>query len=514
VNEDRQRPNEVKVGVVLSYAVIGLQFAVAMIYTPVMLRLLGQSEYGLYILVASIIGYLGLVSFGLSGAYLRFYAGFRLRQDWDRIARLNGTFLLLFSVIGIAVVFAGTVITLNVEALLGDEFSEEELDTARILFAILVVNLGLTMPLSVFSAYVTAHEKFIFQKSLQIVATAVSPFIVLPLLVLGYGSVGMVLGLTAVNIAVAAGVAIYCRARLKIRFAFRGLEMPLVRDIFGFSSYLFANALVDQINWNVDKFIIGRIQGSVSVAIYGVAAILNMNYIMLSTGISGVLIPRVNRLVASAGSDEEISRLFTRVGRIQYVALGAFLSGFLFFGRSFIEIWAGVNYRNAYWIGVLLMVPVTVPLIQNLGIEIQKAKDLHRFRSWVYLAVAVGNIGLSIPLTQRFGGIGAAAATAIALLVGNVFGMNWYYYTRVGLDIPDFWRQILRVSVGMSPAVILGLVITTTVDLSSIPRLLCFGVVYLAVYMSGVWQWGLNEYERHLFGSVFRRFGARGRRAS
>lgn len=509
VSEGSPRANEVKAGAVLSYAVIAVQFVVAMSYTPVMLRLLGQAEYGLYILVVSIVGYLSLISFGLAGAYMRFYARFRVLEDWDGVGRLNGMFLLVFSAISVIVVIAGSVLTLNVGALLGDQFSNDELDTATVLFAVLVMNSAITLPASVFNSYIIAHERFIFQKTLQIMASLVSPAITIPALLLGYGSVGMAICLTAANVVFTVWTVVYCRSTLRMRFAFRGLDFSLLREIFVFSGFLFVNLVVDQINWNVDKFIIGRIQGPAPVAVYGVAAMINANYMFFSTAISSVLVSRVNRMVASAQSDRQLSDLFTRVGRVQFLVLGLVVTGFVFFGRPFIELWAGPDYGDAYAIAILLMVPVTIPLIQNLGIEIQKAKNLHQFRSWVYFGVAVGNIMISVPLTRQFGGTGAAAATAVALVIGNVLVMNWHYQARVGLDIKDFWRQILRVSIGMLPALIAGAAISRTSYGNSISALIVLGAVYAAIYVVGVWWLGMNNYERCLFGSPIRRAATR-----
>lgn len=318
---------------------------------------------------------------------------------------------------------------------------------------------------------------------------------------------------TAVNIAFTAWTLLFARTTLGMRFSFRGLEFSLFREVSVFSSYLFINMVVDQINWNVDKFIIGRFHGAVPVAIYGVAALLNTHYLAFSTAVSSVFIPRVNRMVASAQSNKDVSDLFTRVGRIQFLVLGVVVTGFTFFGRPFIQLWAGPDYSEAYAIALLLLIPVTIPLIQNLGIEIQKAKNLHRFRSWVYLGVAVGNILLSIPLTQRFGGIGAAAATAVALVIGNGILINWHYSARVGLDIRSFWLQIIRISVGMLPAVAAGTVIVQTVDLSTIPTLMFFGSIYVLVYIAGVWWLGMNEGERNIIGSPLRRLLRRRRHA-
>ena len=89
---------------------------------------------------------------------------------------------------------------------------------------------------------------------------------------------------------------------------------------------------------------------------------------------------------------KELTSLFTRVGRIQFILLSLICSGFIFFGRPFISMWAGKNYVEAYHIALLLMMPVTIPLTQNLGIEIQKAKNMHQFRSWLYFFMAISNL--------------------------------------------------------------------------------------------------------------------------
>lgn len=503
--------NELQVGAFLSYTQIGVQFVVAILYTPVMLRILGQAEFGLYSLVASLVSYLNLLSFGFGGAYMRFYARFRVVEDWAGVRRLNGMFLLVFMAMGCLATAGGALLTFNVESVLGREFSAGELHTARILFAILTVNLAITFPASVINSYITAHERFIFQKSLLIVNTIVSPLVILPALLLGYGSVGMAIGATLVNIAYTAYSATFAWSRLDMRFAFKGLKLGLLREVAVFSSFLFVNMVVDQVNWNVDKFIIGVYHGASPVAVYSVASLFSGLYITFGTAISSVFVPRVNRLVAAGSADSDLSDLFTRVGRWQFLVMGLVLSGFVFFGRPFIVLWGGPDYADSFLVALVLVVPVTALLIQNLGVEIQRAKNLHQFRSWVSLGVAIGNVLLSIPLTQRYEVLGAAAGTAISLVIGNVIVMNWHYQARVGLDIRVFWGQMFLLSRGMVPALAAGFIISNWVDVSQIELLLLFGCLYVAIYAVGVWWLGMNDYERLLIKStVFRLVARRG----
>lgn len=488
---------------------MGLGYLVSIIYTPIMIRLLGQSEYGLYNLVASVVAYLGVLNFGFGSAYMRYYSKYKTKDDKESIAKLNGMFLIIFSIIGLIAVIAGIILVLNTELLLGAELTDIELSRAKILMIILVINLAVSFPNSVFTSHIIANEKFIFQKIVQMIKIVMNPFVVLPVLLSGYGSVGMVIVTTVLNVSIEIMNAIFCISRLKMRFSFKKFDLKLMREMTVFSSFIFINLIIDQINWNVDKFILGRFYGTVSVAVYGLASQLNTYYLSISTAISGVFIPRVHRLIASTEYNENLTELFTRIGRVQFIILSLISTEMIFLGRPFINMWAGNNYDDSYPIVLLLIIPVTVPLIQNIGIEIQRAKNMHQFRSWVYFFIALANIGITIPLAKVYSGVGAAIGTALAIIVGNGFLMNWYYHARVGLDIKFFWKQIL----GFIPALIaplaFGILINIVFNqyLYDIKYFLLCGVIYIVIFGISMWCVGMNQYEKNLIGRpIFRMF--------
>lgn len=488
-----------KIGAVLSYLVIGAQFVVAMVYTPIMLRILGQAQYGLYNLVVSIVGYLSLLSLGFSGAYMRFYSRFRVAGDRAGIGQLNAMFLLVFSVMGSLAALGGLLLSYNAGVVLGPEFTPDELHTSRVLFAILSVNLAVTLPASVFTSYIIAHERFVFEKSVQLARVLATPLATLPLLFLGFQSIGLAAGTTAVNIFFIGWTVLYSLRKLEMRFVFTGLQLSLLKSVAIFSSYLFLNMVTEQISYNLGKFFVGRFHGAAPVAVYGIALMLQMQYVQFSSAISSVFVPRVNSIVARGAGDLELNALFTKVGRIQFIVLGLVLSGFVFFGKPFIVLWAGSSYEGAYLMALFLIVPVTIPLIQNLGNEIQKAKNMHKFRTFVYLGSAVGIVLLGVPLTKSFAGYGAAAATGTSFFLGQGLMMNWYYNARIRLNIKQFWKQILGLSVGAVPAFALGWVMSMRADLLQVGVFSACVLTYVAVYAIGMWWFGMNNFERELF---------------
>ena len=489
--------NQIKAGAVLSYISMGLGSIISLIYTPIMLRLLGQSEYGLYNLASSVVGYLGLFDFGFGSAYIRYYSRYRVAHDHANIAKLNGMFFIVYSFIGIIAFLAGLVIVLNIEFVLGNKITGGELTTAKILIAIMVFNLLISFPTSIFNLHITANERFIFQRILGIARYVINPFLMLPVLLMGYGTVGMVVVTTVITFLVATCNILFCMKKLKMKITFRYLDFSVLKEITVFSSYILLNMIINKINWNVDKFILGRMRGTVVVAIYSIAAQLNTYYLSVSTAVSTVFIPRINRMVATYDSNKQLTDLFTRVGRIQFIILSLVCSALIFFGRPFIALWAGSEYSDAYPIALLLIVPVTIPLIQNLGIEIQKAKNMHQFRSWTYLFIAVVNVLVSIPLAKRYGGMGAALGTALSLVVGNVLIMNWYYHKRIGLNLKFFWKQILIFIPALILPAITGIV-CTLFDLYDIMTFVLCGFIYIIVFCISMWFLGLNAYEKEL----------------
>lgn len=492
------KTNQLKAGVILSYLSLFIGNAISIVYTPIMLRLLGQSEYGLYSLTNTVVGYLGLLSFGFSSAYICYYSRYKVKNDSLGISKLNGMFMTIFIIIGIVSLFVGGILIAGTPYLFSQGLSSAEMAKAKILMIILVINIAISFPLSVFDSYIIANEAYIFQKVMLLIKSIINPFIMLPILLLGFKSIGMVIGGTVINIFAGTINLIYCFKKLNMKFSFFSFDFSLFKEIAVFSSYIFINIVVDQINWNVDKFLLGMFQSTVAVAIYGLAAQLNTYYISFSTSISAVFVPRINQLVAQYNDDNQLTDLFTRVGRIQFMILSLVATGLIFLGKDFIAMWAGDNYQSSYIIALILILPVTIPSIQNIGIEIQRAKNLHKFRSILYLAIAICNLLISIPLCQKYGGIGCAIGTAIAMVIGNGFIMNIYYHKCIHLDIKYFWGQIIKLFPALILPVILGIILMRNVPMRHVFSFIICGLIYTAVFCISLWLLGMNSYEKAL----------------
>ena len=493
---------QIKIGAVLSYLQMGLGVVVNLAYIPLMIRILGQAEYGLYSVVYSTISMLSILNLGFSSSFIRYYSRYKKDDDSIGIAKVNGLFLLIFSVIGLVAFLCGMFLTNHLQLVFKDGLTPAEYEKARILMIFLTVNLTISFPMTVFTNIITAHERFIFLKSLAIVKTVCSPLLTIPLLLSGYGLVSVVAVTLTVSVAVDCVYLYYCFRRLSERFVFRGFEKGILKDILVFTSFLAINILVNQINLNIDPILLGRFKGTEVVAVYAIAQTLYTYFQLFSTSVSNLFTPRVYQLVNRYQGEEQrqqLTDLFVKVGRIQFLILSYICTGIVFFGKSFItNYWAGEGYSDSYYVLLLLAIPSMIPLTQNVGIEIQRAENRHKFRSIAYLIMAVFNLLVSIVLCQKYGAIGCAVGTCASFLLANGLIINIYYHRKCNINILTYWKNFFRMSAGLVIPVIIGSVILFRFHTDTLGLFVLFVAAYTVVYWVSMWIFSMNESEKHL----------------
>lgn len=497
-NKSKQR----KGGVILGYANFLVKMATQLVYVPIMLSILGQNEYGVYQLVASVISYLSLLNFGFGGAYLRFYA--QCNGDSDKEKNLNGTFLTVFTIFAVFVLFIGIFISVNAQVILGSKLTVAELELSKVLLIILTINMALTFPISVFSSIISSQEAFIFQKLIELLKNAANPFLTIIILLLGKGAVGLVCVTTCLTIVAGVVNIWYAIVKVGAKFSFGKLDFNLIRNISAFSFFIFLNSIIDQINWNVDKFLLGRIIGSAAIAVYSVGAQINSIYTQASDMTASIMATRVNLIVANNHDPlGKLNVLFIKVGRIQAYIVLAIVSGFIVLGKDFISLWAGKDYQEAYYITLFLIVSAAIPLIQSLGVDIQRALNKHQVRAIIYTVLSIGNVVISVPLIYKFGATGAAFGTAISLLIGNGLVMNIVYKKYIGLNIIYFWREIFPIVMALLIPIVGGFVINCILIEVSWYKLMLKGIIFIIMYFMSQYLFAMNNEERTVLTNIF-----------
>lgn len=321
--------NQIKAGAILNYVIIGLNTLVGLLYTPFMLRCLGQNEYGLYSLVASVIAYLTILDFGFGNAIIRYTAKFRAEGKAQEQWEMFGMFVIVYSVIGLIALCGGMALYFNVDNLFDHTMSGADLSIAQTMMLLLTVNLAFTFPLSIFGSIISAYENFVFQRVVNIIRILLTTGVMIALLSIGFKAIALVVVQTVFNLLTLLLNYLYAKHKLKIKIVFHKFNFAFLKEIATYSFWIFLNAIMDKIYWGTGQFVLGSISGTIAVAIFSVAILLQQMYMTFSSSISSVLLPKITMMVSHNRSAKEISELFITTGRIQYLILALILSGFI-----------------------------------------------------------------------------------------------------------------------------------------------------------------------------------------
>ena len=432
--------SQLKNGAILSYLNIILTNVIGLLLTPFIIRSLGDSEYGLYTLIGSLIAYISVLDFGLNNTIVRFVARYRAKNDSKGEENFIATTLIIYGIISFIIVVLGLVLYFNLDAVFKN-LNAIELEKAKIMFAILIFNLGISLPGGAFAAICSGYEKFVFPRALTIIKYIVRSILIVGLLLFGGDSVGIVILDTVVNILVILINIYFVLKILKVKIHLHFLEKNLFKEIFSYSIWIFIFAMVGQFQWTSGQVILGIVSNTTTVAIYGVGIMLGTYYGAFSTAISGVFLPRATKMTVLDATGTELTDMMIKIGRYSLLVLLFILGGFILFGQQFIYLWVGKTYADSWIIALMVMVAYTLPLTQAFANSILEAKSKFSYKAICYISLLALGTLLGALLVKQYGVIGLISGTTLGWVVSQVI-MNFYYHNKLNLEIPRFFMEV------------------------------------------------------------------------
>lgn len=495
--------NQIKVGSILSYISIFISNIVGIVYTPFMLRMLGQSEFGIYSLVMTIVSYLALMDFGFGLSIVRYTSLYIAAGKTKELSSLYGLFIMMYSIVGLASFIFGLIIYYNVEHLYSNSLSLHEITILKKMLFMIIIYITLSFPFSVFSAIVTSHEKFIFQKSLNIIRAILIPALMIPLLLMGYKSVALIMVFIFIGVLISLLNIWFCFEKLKINVAFSGFDKRLFYSILGFSTFIFLKNIFERVYWSSGQLMLGAALGSISVAVFSIAIQIKGYYETFAKTIGNLFLPHVIK-TANTYEFNEFNLLFIKVGRILFHISGFILIVYILIGDRFIYFWAGNDYTEAYIMSLLIMIPSTVPLIQILASQLLQALNKLKFQVIVFGFIAINTLGLNYVFIQHFGNIGPAMSLFVSIIIGEVLVMN-IYYSKIGIDIKGFWFEIFKITIPMCSFLFLLKSFLFFLAFKSFIDLIVYILIVSLLYLVFIYFTGMNQYEKKTIKNLIKR---------
>lgn len=488
--------NEVKYGAILSYILIIINSFYGLIIMPFVLKTIGESEYGVYKTIAAMTSSVSVLELGIGSTIQRFLAKYNALKDKKNCYNFSAMGLIQASVLSLLMAIVGVFLYFSIERVYKSSFTSAELMRAKQIFVFLILYVVMHIYENVFYGIISGYNKFAFSNSLKIVMLLLK--IVLYYIILPIVRTSLAIVIISVSIeCIIIGVEyIYVKNKLHHRIRLIKWDNEIFKESFAYTILLFIQSLIIQFNGNIDNIVIGAVIGTSAVTVYSFAIQIFNMYEQCATSISSVILPTVTNQIYNGATSDDLEKTIVKFGRVQWFVLGAALFGFGCFGQEFFSLWLGDKFTDCYYLSLILMIPVTFPLIVNVCLAILKAKNLLLFRTVAMGYSVIFNALFTIIGTRFYGYWAAAIGTGLSTVIGSIISLNVYYQKKLKINVFKLYIKIINRGVWcLAGAAVVGVVLNKFIGGTWV----FFGIkacAFLIVYSVLLLLFGLNKEER------------------
>lgn len=491
--------SEVKWGALLSYVLIALNSIYGLVIMPFVLGAIGESEYGVYKTIGAMTATISVMELGLGGTMQKYISQYRAQKEEKKAYNYSAMCIIQAVVMAFAMVVVGISLFFTLDSVYGKTFTSSELIRAKQIYIVLVCYIVLHIFENVLFGIITGYNRFIFTNGVKLFTLVSKILIYLIILPIFKNSLAIVMTMVILELIIIAAECIYIKLVLHHKVKLYSWDKAVFKETFAYTILLFVQSLIIQFNGNVDNMVIGSVIGTSAVTVYSFAIQIFNMYEQCSTSVSGVILPSVTKVIYSGATTKDLEDMVVKYGRVQWAVLGAALGGFICLGKEFFFLWLGEGFTDSYYLALILMVPVTFPLIVNTCLAILKAKNLLLFRTVALAYSAVFNVIFTVVGTRLWGYYAAAAGTALSTVIGSVLSLNIYYQLKLKMNMLKIYFRILHKILICITIPTVGCFLLNPFFSGTWVTFIGKAAMFMAVYGILMLSFGLNQNEKPRF---------------
>ncbi len=505
VNIEAQSNRKIKLGVVMSYIAIAVNIITGLLYTPWMLKQIGDSNYGLYTLASSFIS-MFMLDFGMSAAVSRFVSRYIALDDAESLNNFLGVVYKLYAVISAIISIILIVVFFNLNTIY-DNMSQTELSTFKIVFIITAFSTVFCFPFVTLNGIMRSYEYFFEIKLCDLLNKVCTVGLTIIALIAGMGIYALVAVHAVCNIAFVFVKLIFIKRKTSVKINWRVRDREQTKGIFSFSIWSAISGIAQQLTLNIMPSILAALVSAGQVAHFSLARTIEGYVWMISEAINGLFLPKVTRRIVVSDNAKDVLPLMIKVGRIILSITGLVVCGIILVGQDFVMVWLGSDGYNDVWIMMILLTIYSVVLSpQQIANTSMVVLNKVRYQATIAISTAVLNIAIAPIFIRCYGAVGAAISIGATYII-RVIILNVVYYRVLKINVfKFFWECHIKMLPGFLVAIVVGAVSGRIISFeSNILNLLAKGTVFVLAYIISMWVMGWNNEEKNLIRSVVKR---------
>ena len=489
--------NQLRYGAVISYLTVAFNALSGLLYTPWMVKTIGEDDYGLYTLAISIVSFF-IMDFGLSDTVTRFLSKYYEEDDLDEIGMFLSIVYKLFIIISGCVFLILLCIYFNLDSIY-TSFNDDQLQKLKQLFAVVSFYSVVSLPFIPMQGILRANERFICLNSIVLIQRVVNVVVIVICLLMNQGVLTLVIvnAITTLLSSISQYIAVRILTNAKAQLSYWNLEK--VKSVFDFSAWITIAQISQRFIFVIAPSIIAILSNSREVAIFGLASSLEGYVYSVANAINGLFMPKVSR---SANDKVAINQLMIAVGHLQVIVIGFIYIAFFAAGDRFIDCWIGNKYSILYLCVMLLITPSLFDLPQTIGDTALITEGIVFHRAIVYVSMAIINLINLFVLVPHFGCLGACLGIMLAYLVRTI-AKDYLYYTYIGINLSRFFMNVfIKWIIFAVPIAITGRIISNICSINGWFGFIIVCLVIFIIYAFVIYKYFLTSDEKRLLSHI------------
>jgi len=475
-----------------SWFALGVNVLVGVFLSPFILHRLGDTAFGIWVLIFSLTGFYGIFDFGIRSSIIRYVSKYTATHDVDEVSGLINTALFTYTCVGALSVIITLVGCVYVDRVF--HVQPEFHSSAQWLLLMVGSSVALGFPLGVFGGMLEGLQKFYILNWTNIVSSLFR--VVLIVYYLNRGAGLLTVALITVGLPLLASVvrAVVALRSLPVTFAWRYVERSSFRHMANYSGVTFMIIVASRLRFKTDALVIGTFLSSAAITYFYAGSRLVDYAGEVVSSLAQIFVPMSSQSDA-AGNMTRLRKIFIAGNRACAFTTLPMTAAFIIMGRSIIEVWLGRKYvAQGYAVLLTLIVPYTLMLVQSASSRVLFGMGKHGKFAVVTLIEGVANLVLSVLLVRPYGILGDAFGTALPLAGTYILFMPYHLCSRLGIRVSTYLKEAFLLPILLcAPMAAVLLFLQTRLEAHTyrqlIPQLLVGGLVYALgltwAYMTG-----------------------------
>jgi O-antigen/teichoic acid export membrane protein len=425
----------------LRFITLVSSIGIAFFMMPFIIKSVGDEDYGLWVIIGSVLSFYSVMDLGISSATQR-YLSFTLHlKDNNRLNQYLNCSLLIYTCISIFVLAITAIIFISADNIVDDSNSVLQF---QIIILVMGSTLAVSFPFYVVNGIIVANMRYDISATInfaKIIIRAGSTYYAISS---GYGIIAMAIITSSTDFLSNVLLTYYARKMAPwVRLGRPYINKSTMKELFSYSGYALAGTTADKLRINSAPLFINHMLSLSSVTIYAIGAQFMSYFNQAISSFLTVTFPLFTKNV-SLDNKKKIQSDFFLLTKISSSISVIGVTVIVILCQPFVIIWMGEGYIQSVEVVYILIVGTAIVACQQPAVQFFFAVSKNKYHTWMNIVEGLFTLMLYLFLSKLFGINGVALALVVPQVVTRVIIQPIFICKLIAISKLSYFNVLFR----------------------------------------------------------------------